>query len=136
MKVLKGLSVLLLIPAVAGYITFSVSSYAQGGTSRAVTQTGTITTGVTLNAVTGVITTVSATTAAVSKSTFTVTDSSVEATSTVIAGVQNYAGTYGTNGLPAVTVNNVVAGAFDVNIINAHASNALAGVLKIGFTVQ
>jgi hypothetical protein len=109
---------------------------AQGPTGRAVTQTGSITTGVTINSNAGVITTVSATTAGGAKSTFTVTNSSVEAGSIVIAGVQNYAGTYGTNGIPVVTVNNVVAGAFDVNIVNVHDSNALAGVLQIGFSVR
>jgi hypothetical protein len=109
---------------------------AQGPTGRAVTQLSSITTGVTLNATAGVITTVSATTAGVSKSTFTVTNSGVSAGSTVIAGIQNYAGTYGTNGIPTVTVNNVTDGAFDINIVNAHASAALAGVLKIGFDVR
>jgi hypothetical protein len=108
----------------------------QGGTSRAVTQITSLTTGVTINATTGVITTVSATTAAVSKSTFTVTNSGVSAGSTVIAGVQNYAGTYATNGIPVVTVNNVVDGAFDINVVNVHASNALSGILKIGFDVR
>lgn len=109
---------------------------AQGPTTRAVTQLSSITTGVTINSNSGVITTVSATTAGAAKSTFTVTNSSVEADSVVIVGVQNYAGTYTTNGLPVVTVNNVAAGSFDVNIINAHASNALSGVLKIGFSVR
>ena len=108
----------------------------QGGTARAVTQITSATTGVTINSSAGVITTVSETTAAVTKTTFTVTNSAVQANSTVIAGIQNYSGTYATNGIPVVTVSNVVAGAFDVNVVNVHAANALAGTLAIGFLVQ
>jgi hypothetical protein len=109
---------------------------AQGPTSRAVTQITTITTGVTINSSRGVITTVSAATAGAAVSSFTVTNSAVAATSTVIANVQGYSGTYTTNGLPVVTVGTVAAGSFVVNIINAHASNALAGTLNIGFIVE
>jgi hypothetical protein len=109
---------------------------AQGPTARAVTQTGTITTGVTVNADAGLITTVSSTLAAVTATTFTVTDSRVEAGSVIVAKVNNYSGTYVTNGIPIVNINNVVAGAFDLTIVNVHASNALSGVLKIGFHVK
>jgi hypothetical protein len=109
---------------------------AQGPTGRAVTQTGTITTGVTVNADAGLITTVSSTLAGVTAATFTVTDSRVEAGSVIVAKVNNYSGTYVTNGIPIVNINNVVAGAFDLTIVNVHASNALAGVLKIGFHVK
>jgi hypothetical protein len=49
----------------------------------------------------------------------------------------NYTGTYGTNGFPMVNVNNCIAGtSFDIKIANVHASNALAGVLTIGFCLQ
>lgn len=115
-------------------LAFSIQ--AQGPTGRTVTQITSITTGVTINANAGVVTTVSATTAAVSKSTFTVTNSAVEAGSVVTASIEDYAGTYATNGIPVVNINNVVAGAFDVNLVNVHASNALAGVVKIAFNVR
>ena len=110
--------------------------FGQGPTGRAVTQITSLATGVTINADTGVITTVSATTAALGNATFTVSNSAVSAASTVLVNVQNYAGTYTTNGTPVVAVNNVVAGAFDVKVLNVHTSNALAGVLQIGFVVR
>ena len=109
---------------------------AQGPTTRAVTQITTITTGVMINADTGVITTVSSTLAALTATTFTVTNSRVEANSSIVASIENYSGTYVTNGLPRVTVNNVAAGAFDVVICNDHPTAALAGVLKIAFHVR
>ena len=116
---------------------FAISvTNAQGPTGRAVTQITTITTGVTVNADTGVITTVSSTLAALTATTFTVTNSRVEANSAVVASIENYSGTYVTNGLPRVTVNNVVAGAFDIVICNDHPTAALAGVLKIAFHVR
>lgn len=114
----------------------AISLFAQGPTGRTVTQATSITTGVTINSDAGVITTVSATTAALGKSTFTVTNSSVEAGSIVIPAIVNYAGTYTTNGTPVVTVNNITAGAFDVNLLNVHTTNALSGVVKIAFFVR
>src|SRR5438874_13819648 len=60
--------------------------------TQAVTQITSITTGVTINGTSGVITTVSAATAVRSKSTFTVTNSRVLAGSAVVACIDNYAG--------------------------------------------
>ena len=100
-----------------------------------VTQETSITTGVTINALAGVITTVTATTGAANKSVFTVTNSNVTASSVLSAVVHNYSGTYATNGFPNVTISNVTSGAFDIVISNYHASNALNGILKIGFAV-
>lgn len=99
-----------------------------------VTQITSITTGVTINAASGVITTVSATTAAGATSTFTVTNSAVTASS-VIGLAFNYAGTFATNGFPGVQIGTVAGGSFQVVITNAHGANALAGVLKIHFIV-
>lgn len=101
-----------------------------------VTQLTSITTGVTLSKPAGVITTVAATTTAAGSSTFTVTNTAVTATSIVSAFIQNYAGTYATNGFPVVSVNNVTSGAFNIVISNVHATNALNGILKIGFVVS
>lgn len=105
-------------------------------TKGTVTQATNISTGVTTNQPAGVITTVSATTAGLATSTFTVTNSYALATSAITATILNYAGTYVTNGIPVLTINNVTAGTFDIKITNAHATNALAGVLKIGFTIN
>jgi hypothetical protein len=67
--------------------------------------------------------------------TFTVNNTATDADSVVLVGIVNYAGTYVTNGIPIVSVNNCVAGtSFDIKIVNAGA-NALAGVLKIGFQI-
>lgn len=106
-----------------------------GAVSGAVTQATSITTAVTLNAPSGIITTVSATTAAVSESQFTLNNSLIAATSVVLVSVQNYAGTYATNGIPTVKVQTVGAGSAIICVDNVHASNALSGVLKIGFLV-
>lgn len=100
----------------------------------AVTQLTSITTGVTANGGSGVITTVSASTAAGATSTFTVTSNGVIAASAVNVTLGAYSGTFGTNGTPIVTCSAVGAGSFAVTIYNAHASNALAGTLKINFS--
>lgn len=121
-----------------GQVNISGALAAVGGVTFAkstVTQATNISTGVTLNQYAGVITTVSATTAGLATSTFTVTSSYALANSVITATILNYTGTYVTNGIPILTINNVTAGTFDVKITNAHATNALAGVLKIGFTI-
>lgn len=100
-----------------------------------VTQATSLATGVTVNAASGVITTVSATTAAQAVATFTVTNSAVGANSVVLASLGAYSGTFGTNGTPIVTTNTVAAGSFKVTIYNAHATAALAGTLAINFAV-
>ena len=99
-----------------------------------VTQATSATTGVTLNASSGVITTFNQSAAAGATSTFTVTNSCVVAASVVSVTVGNYAGTYGTNGIPLATVSAVAAGSFNVTIVNAHASNALSGALKLNYS--
>jgi hypothetical protein len=104
----------------------------------AVTQGTSTTTAVTDNAPSGVITMFGAATVANSTATalsFTVNCSAVAATSNVHATVANYSGTLGTNGIPIVSVGTIAAGSFVVNITNA-SSNALNGVLKIGYTVD
>jgi hypothetical protein len=109
---------------------------AQGGTTRAVTQITSIATPVTINSSTGVITTVAATVAGQQTATFTVNNSAVGPLSTVSADIQGYSGTYGTNGLPFVTVGNVAAGSFTITLANAHGANALSGTISIGFIVM
>lgn len=100
-----------------------------------VTQATSITTGVTATGSSGIITTVSSTLAAVTSTGFTVTNTDVLSTSVVVASLVNYGGTLVTNGIPVVTVSAIAAGSFDIKITNAHASNALSGVMKISYIV-
>ena len=101
------------------------------------TQATNITTGVTVNGLSGLITTqnASAGAAGATPNTFRVTNSKVRAESRVNAWIQNYAGTYATNGTPIVNVQGVADGLFDIVISNAHGTNALSAALKIGFEV-
>lgn len=103
------------------------------GTYATVTQATNITTGVTVNATKGVITTVSLTTAASTVAgPFTVTNSKVLATSVVTATVE-YAN--GKTGFPVCLVENVAAGSFNIRLINVHTVAALNDIVKIHFTV-
>ena len=101
------------------------------------TQSTSITTGVTINAKKGVITTQSATAGAAGATpqTFTVTNNTVSAGKVVKAFIVDYAGTIATNGNPFIIVDNITTNAFDIIISNAHGTNALSGVLKIAFEV-
>lgn len=97
----------------------------------AVTQATNITTGVTCNAYSGVITTVSQTVAAGAEAEFTVTNSKVAATDVVVACIKTHtsAGTF------AVTVSAVAAGSFKLRLTNLDASAAGDNVLVINFLV-
>jgi hypothetical protein len=70
------------------------------------------------------------TTAAGALETMTVSNSWVTANSYVSVEISNYTGTYFTNGLPTLRVNNVTASAFDIILMNTHATNALSGDLS------
>ena len=99
----------------------------------AVTQATSTSTAVTANGMNGEITCFTSLQATLTTVTFTVNNTAVDADSVILVNVVNYTGTYVTNGIPIVVVNNRVAGtSFDIRIINAGA-NALAGVLKIAF---
>ena len=104
-------------------------------TPGAVTQITSITTAVVLNNVAGVITTVSSTLAAVTTLVFTVTNSTVLASSAVVASVAGYSGTYTTDGLPVINVEAIAAGSFVIRLMNVHATAALDGILDISFYV-
>ena len=97
----------------------------------AVTQATSITTGVTCNALSGVITTVSQTVAAAAEADFVVTNSKVAATDVVVACIKTHtsAGTF------QVTVAAVAAGQFTLRLANLHASAAGDNVLVINFIV-
>jgi hypothetical protein len=100
-----------------------------------VTQGTSITTGVTASAPAGVITTFSAAIAAQASAEFTVTNTFVSASSVVLANIVDYAGTDSTNGIPVVKVDSIGSTSFKIVISNAHSTNALSGVLKVGFIV-
>lgn len=104
------------------------------GTLGTVTQGTSITTGVTVNATKGVITTVSLTTAASTVAgPFVVTNSKVTATSVVQATVE-YAN--GKTGFPVCLVENVALGSFNVRLLNVATAATLNDVVKIHFTVN
>lgn len=97
----------------------------------AVTQATSITTGVTCNAYSGVITTVSQTVAAAGEAEFTVTNSKVAATDVVLACIK----THTSAGSVIVAVSAVAAGSFKLQLTNLHASTAGNNVLVINFIV-
>lgn len=101
--------------------------YRNGGT---VTQATSITTGVTLNGLSGRVTTVASTLAAGAEATFTVTNSSVAATDVVSVST-----TYAGAGTVQVFCSKVAAGSFDITITNHHAANALDAAVVINFVV-
>jgi hypothetical protein len=96
-----------------------------------VTQITSTTTGVTLNTLTGSITTIAGTLAAGAEEAFTVTDSRVAATDTVVACLASTASA----GSPQVAITAVAAGSFQITVSNFHAANALNALLVINFTV-
>jgi hypothetical protein len=97
----------------------------------AVTQATSITTGVTCNAYTGVITTVSQTVAAGAEAEFTVTNDKVAATDVVVASIK----THTSAGDFIVAVSAIAAGSFKLRLTNLHASTAGNNTLAINFLV-
>ena len=86
----------------------------------------------TLNAIAGVITSESITTAAGSEYTLTLTNSKISAADIVLAAVLN--GTNTTAGI-AVTTVTPAAGSVVIKVKNTHASSALNGTIKVAFVV-
>lgn len=97
----------------------------------AVTQITSITTGVTCNALSGVITTVSQTVTAGAEADIVVTNSSVVATDIVVACIK----THTSAGSFIVAVVAVAAGSFKLRLTNLHASVDGDNVLVINFLV-
>ena len=117
----------------SGNVQFSVTmggvtKIADGGT---VTQASSASTGVTLNASSGQITTVAQNIAAAAEVQFTVTNSRVAAVDTVIVNVAS--GSTGGTTIAAVTA--VAAGSFQITLTNLHASTAETGTLVLNFMV-
>lgn len=97
-----------------------------------VTQDTSITTGVTVNALNGVITTVSSTLAANTKASFIVTNSNVLAGSKLLVSVEyDEAAT----GIPVVGVADIAAGSFKVVLSNGAGVDALNNVVKIHYLI-
>ena len=99
-------------------------------TTTTVTQATNRSTGVTLNATAGQITTDATSLAAAAEATFTVTNSYVTAKSVVL--ISHASGGAGT---PMVFVSAVAAGSFDITMTNLHASTANDAASVINFVV-
>lgn len=97
----------------------------------AVTQATSITTGVTVNALSGVITTVSQTVAGGAEAEFTVTNSEVAATDVPVVAIK----THTSAGEFIAAVSAVAAGSFKIRLTNLHASTAGNNVLVLNFLV-
>jgi len=97
-----------------------------------VTQGTSITTGVTVNALNGIITTVSSTLAANARTSFTVTNPNVLAGSKILVSVQyDEAAT----GIPVVGVSDIAAGSFKVVLSNGAGTDALNNVVKVHYLI-
>jgi hypothetical protein len=110
----------------------SVTSNKLSLTKTNITQTTSITSGVTLTTQAGSITTVGATNATGASTQFTVTDLSVNANSLILADIMNYAGS---TGFPAVYVDDVTTGSFKVIVHNHSEAAPLNGALKISYLI-
>lgn len=101
-----------------------------------VTQTGTITTGVTVNALNGIITTVSSNLIADNVTGFIVTNPNVVAGSKILLSVQ-YDDTScpACSGIPVASVNNIVNGSFRLVLSNSSSVDNLNNIVKIHYLI-
>ena len=111
----------------------TIVSNGTGGTLSTVTQITPSTTGVTVNASKGVITTAALSNGAGVINVFTVTNSFSKTTSVIDLSIQ-YAN--GKTGYPSALVESITDGSFNVRVANLHASAALNDVVKIHFTIS
>lgn len=100
------------------------------GPAGTVTQITNRSTGVTVNTTSGRITTDTTSLAAAAEATFTVTNSTVSATSVPVVALAS-----GAAATTNVFVSAVAAGSFDITVANLHASTAETGALVINFVV-
>lgn len=101
------------------------------GAGGSVTQATNRTTGVTLNTVTGSITTSSASLAALAAASFTVTNSAVAISDVIILSIRSGQ----VNKETRATVTAVAAGSFEITIFNSAAVTAETGAIVINFAV-
>lgn len=110
-----------------------VGSFVQGG---AVTQATNRSTGVTINALSGTITTNTTSLAALASAVFTVTNSTVQINDVVLvaqqSGSSNIAGTAGVTDIVVVAV---AAGSFTLAVQNDSSTTAETGAILINFIV-
>jgi hypothetical protein len=117
-----------------GYLSLAINAaplqslYNTGNIGQATS----ITTPVTVNALNGIITTVSSTLAGATKTFFTVNNPQVLATSKVIVSLEY---DEASAGFPIVTVADIVAGSFKVVITNAAAATPLNAAMRIHFII-
>lgn len=97
-----------------------------------VTQITNPTTPVTVNANSGIITTVVLTNAANAKTTFTVNNDVVTANSNILTSL-NY--DEAATGIPVVTISDLATGSFKVTIANTHSSAGLNALAKVSFLI-
>jgi len=97
-----------------------------------VTELTSATTAVTVNAHSGVITTVALTNAHDTKTTFTVYNTVITSDSNILVSV-NY--DEAANGIPVATISDVTTGSFKVTVSNAHTTAALNALVKVSFIV-
>lgn len=93
------------------------------------------TTPVVANGASGEIECFTSTLAAGGSAIFTVSNNILAAGDKVLLNIVDYSGSYLTNGLPMCQVDNITANSFQIVKLNAHAVNALAGVVKVQFQV-
>jgi hypothetical protein len=111
----------------ADYGSFSEMSVRKG----TVTQLTSITSGVTLNAPAGIITTATMNMATSASTSFAVANSFVYADSAVLANITNKTG----NGIPLIHVSGVTRGSFSINVRNLDETNAQTGIMKVAYTI-
>jgi len=102
------------------------------GAGGAVTQITSDSTAVTLNKVCGQITTFALVLATAVDTSFTVTNSTVAATDTVVVSIASYGGT--ADGIPVVAVEATAAGSFVINLMN-NGAVTLDALAVINFAV-
>lgn len=126
--------------AFTGAVTFASSALSSSpsagigyatGAGAAVTQATNRTTGVTINAVCGAITTDATSLAAGAEAEFTVTNSAVAAADVVVVSLK----TESTTGTSLPFVSTIAAGSFKITLTNLHASTADTSASVINFAV-
>lgn len=101
------------------------------GAGGAVTQATSRTTGVTINKVSGAITTDATSLAAAGEAAFTVTNSTVAATDVVVVALKTDSAT----GTSFAYVSNIADGSFEITVTNLHATTADTSASVINFVV-
>ena len=113
-------------------IVFPPSQTGTIGTAGVVTQATSASTGVTVNALSGSITTVALTAAAAAEIRFTVTNSTFAIGDTV-----SFSTTYNGGGTPSIaSAVNATAGTFDIVVTNLNASAAFDAAMVINFVIH